>query len=160
MLAVLDLHPMLRLAALVGPIAALGDQSFKAYPARAPKDTLKRVDEDALGAVCQSRSRLALRIDSGKLRRSSPSIASAAPHFLVVSGGMERVKIRGGVNPQDDSLAVATPTARPALSRKSLTVQAAFVHTKVNQEERSRPQWIIWIFTRSCGEFATLKLFR
>ena len=80
MLPVLDLDPVPEPAAAVGALAVLGDHALQSEQAGMPEQIgsdlalLEVGQEDAVTRRASSRARLALRIDSGSLRRSSPSL--------------------------------------------------------------------------------------
>ena len=84
MLPVLHLDPVLRPAPLIGTVAALRDRALQPELARLAEKVrsylalLKWIYEYPSGRPRRSRARLALRIDSGRRRRSSPSIASTS----------------------------------------------------------------------------------
>jgi len=73
---VLDLHPVLRPASLIGPVPALRHQPFKTHVAGGTKQIgadlalFERCNEDAIRSACQQTGKVGLAIDSGSLRRS------------------------------------------------------------------------------------------
>jgi hypothetical protein len=73
------------------------------------------------GRRASSRCRLALRMDSGSRRRSSPSIASTSKAqsctFLVVLAGMQRVEVGDALHAQHHRLAVDDEPRLPVLQR-------------------------------------------
>jgi hypothetical protein len=81
MLPVLDLDPMLRPTSLIKPIAMPAHQALQAHLARGDEQVrpdfplFEIASEDPIRRA-SSRARLALRIESGSFRKSSPSIAS------------------------------------------------------------------------------------
>jgi hypothetical protein len=81
MRAVLHLDPVLRPAGAIRPIAAFGDQPLQPHHAGVAKQLgtdltlLKAAEEYPVRLARQQLGETGLRIDSGRSRRSSPSIA-------------------------------------------------------------------------------------
>ena len=80
MLPVLDLDPAIVPAAAVAALAVLGDHTLQPHQAGVPEQVLANLalfevgQEYAVDAAREEPARLDLRIDSGSLRTSSPSL--------------------------------------------------------------------------------------
>jgi len=116
MLPVLYLYPVLRPAALVGPVATLRHESLQTHLAGRAEQVgadlaaFERIDENSLGSACEQ----SLKVGLAQVQRQLAQIVIALGqkveraelHLLVVLPGVERVEVGDAVQPEDHSLAV------------------------------------------------------
>ena len=120
MFPVLDLHPMLRPASLIRPVASLRHKTFKAHLAGRPK----QIGADlaaAFGPACQQ----AFKVDLAQMKGELPQIVVALDedvegaklNFIVMPPGVQRAEIGDAVDAQHHRLAIDDEPLLPVLER-------------------------------------------
>jgi hypothetical protein len=138
MLPVLDLDPVWRSAGAIAAVLEVRDQVLPAHQAgvteqvRTDLALFEIAQEDAVDAACQQTGRFALRIDSGSLRTSSPSL------LIIVLAAVQAVEVEMPSAP--------SRTASPSIANELLRFRSA---ASVINGNRPPQSWLLRVNRRT-----------